>query len=92
MILNKKATSFNIKGEKASDYVLKVCGQDEYLVGDYELIQYQYIQDCVAREVVPTLVTVSLCTVPSKFFFLELYMSKTCKTMFFLYLCKCTSC
>lgn len=73
MVLNKKATSFNIKGEKPSDYVLKVCGQDEYLVGDYDLIQYQYIQDCVAREAVPTLVTVALNTVPSKsiFYFLQ---------------------
>lgn len=64
-ILNKKATLLNIRGEKVCDYVLKVCGQDEYLVGDYKIIQFQYIQDCIAREVVPTLVTVSRESVPS---------------------------
>lgn len=64
-ILNKKATLLNIRGEKVCDYVLKVCGQDEFLVGDYKIIQFQYIQDCIAREVVPTLVTVSRESVPS---------------------------
>lgn len=65
-ILNKKETNLQIKGEKTYDYVLKVCGQDEFLVGDYEFIQFQYIQDCIAREVVPNLVTVSVASVRSK--------------------------
>lgn len=76
-ILNKKATLLNIRGEKVCDYVLKVCGQDEFLIGDYKIIQFQYIQDCIAREVVPTLVTVSRESVPSKnnskFLFIQIH-------------------
>lgn len=60
----------NIKGEKASDYVLKVCGQDDYLVGDYEILQFQYIQESIARDIVPTLVTISVTSVPSKYAFI----------------------
>lgn len=41
------------------DFTLKVCGQEEYLIGDYPLIQFSYIQDCLAKDVTPTLVTLS---------------------------------
>ena len=46
-------------GEKPSDFTLKVCGQEEYLIGEYPLIQFSYIQDCLARDITPTLVTLS---------------------------------
>lgn len=65
MVLNKKANLLNVRGEKPSDYVLKVCGQDEFLVGDYPLIEFQYIQDSIARDIVPTVVTISVKSVPS---------------------------
>lgn len=42
-----------------NDFTLKVCGQEEYLLGDYPLIQFNYIQDCLARDITPTLVTLS---------------------------------
>ena len=42
-----------------NDFTLKVCGQEEYLIGDYPLIQFSYIQDCLAKDVTPTLVTSS---------------------------------
>ena len=42
-----------------NDFTLKVCGQEEYLIGDYPLIQFSYIQDCLAKDIVPTLVTLS---------------------------------
>lgn len=65
-ILNKKATLLNIRGEYVSDYILKVCGRDEYLVGEYQIIEYQYIQDSISRDIIPTLVTMSVNSVPSK--------------------------
>lgn len=44
-------------------------------MGDYEIIQFQYIQDSIAREVVPTLVTVSVDSVPSKIFFGVIFLN-----------------
>lgn len=74
LILNKKANLLHVRGEKPSEYVLKVCGQDEYLVGDHQLIDFQYIQDSISRDVTPTLVTISVHNVPSKF----AYYTYTC--------------
>ena len=65
-ILNKKAIMLNSHGEHAADFVLKVCGQEEYLVGNYPLTQFQYVQDMLARDGVPTLVTVSVNNVLGK--------------------------
>ncbi|PSN34153.1 hypothetical protein C0J52_10044 [Blattella germanica] len=62
-ILNKKAITLNSRGEHPADFVLKVCGQEEYLVGDYPLTQFVYVQDMLARDGVPTLVTVSVNSV-----------------------------
>lgn len=57
-ILTKKALNLNTKGEHVSEYVLKVCGQEEYLVGDYPLVRFVYIQEALSRETIPTLVAV----------------------------------
>lgn len=65
-ILNKKAITLNSRGEQAADFVLKVCGQEEYLVGNYPLTQFQYVQDMLARDGVPSLVTVSVNSVLGK--------------------------
>lgn len=67
MILTKRATILNIRNEKPSEYVLKVCGQDEFLIGECELIQFQYIQDCLSRDIMPTLVTLHVNKVPGQY-------------------------
>ncbi|CAH0555330.1 unnamed protein product [Brassicogethes aeneus] len=64
MILAKKAIILKDKNDKADNYVLKVCGQDEYFVGDYPIVQFQYIQDSLSREIIPMLVMVSKDSVP----------------------------
>jgi phosphatidylinositol-4,5-bisphosphate 3-kinase len=64
MILVKKANILNIRNERCNDYVLKVCGQDEYLVGDHHIIQFQYIQDSLSRDITPIVVTVQVDNVP----------------------------
>lgn len=64
MILNKRANTFNTRGDP-NDFTLKICGQEEYLIGDkIPLIQFSYIQDCLAKDVMPTLVTLGKQRVP----------------------------
>lgn len=63
-ILNKKANTLNARGERPNDFVLKVVGQDEYLVGDHPLIQFEYVQETLSRDGTPTLVTVGAENVP----------------------------
>nr|CAD7401329.1 unnamed protein product [Timema poppensis] len=64
IILNKKTIMLNSQGERPEDFVLKVCGREEYFVGDYPIIQYLYIQETLLSDGVPTLVTVSCEGVP----------------------------
>jgi len=52
--------------EEAQDFVLKVLGREEYLVGDYPLIQFVYIQEMLARDMTPTVVTMSINNVAGK--------------------------
>lgn len=59
-ILNKRANTLMSRGERVTDFVLKVCGQEEYLIGEYPIVQYSYIQDCLAKDVIPSLVTTSI--------------------------------
>ncbi|KYQ59052.1 Phosphatidylinositol-4,5-bisphosphate 3-kinase catalytic subunit beta isoform [Trachymyrmex zeteki] len=64
-ILNKRANTLKTRGEQPNDFTLKVCGQEEYLIGDnIPLIQFCYIQDCLAKDIMPTLVTLSKQSVP----------------------------
>jgi phosphatidylinositol-4,5-bisphosphate 3-kinase catalytic subunit alpha/beta/delta len=60
IILRKQATSLNMRIEPASNYVLKVCGREEYLFGDYPIIQFQYIQEMLSRDLVPQVMTISI--------------------------------
>lgn len=64
IILAKKANILNIRNERCCDYTLKVCGHDEFLVGDHKIIDFQYIQDSLLSEVTPTLVIVRVDNVP----------------------------
>ena len=64
MILRKLANSLNMRGEHPHNYVLKVCGREEYLFGDYPLIQFLYIQEMLATDGVPQVMTVSMDRLP----------------------------
>ncbi|CAG5011875.1 unnamed protein product [Parnassius apollo] len=59
MILKKKVNSLNMRGEDPRNYVLKVCGREEYLFGKEPLIQFLYIQEMLAKDGVPQVMTVS---------------------------------
>ncbi|KAH8278942.1 hypothetical protein KR018_011586 [Drosophila ironensis] len=46
--------------DRASDYILKVSGREEYLLGDYPLIQFLYIQEMLSDTAVPNVVLQSV--------------------------------
>ncbi|CAH0701993.1 unnamed protein product [Spodoptera exigua] len=64
VILRRLANSLNMRGEDPHNYVLKVCGREEYLFGDYPLIQFLYIQEMLATDGVPQVMTVSMDKLP----------------------------
>ena len=55
-ILEKKQMSKKTRNENSSDFILKVCGQEEYLFGEEPIIKFQYVQDALSREETPTFV------------------------------------
>nr|XP_018902794.1 PREDICTED: LOW QUALITY PROTEIN: phosphatidylinositol 4,5-bisphosphate 3-kinase catalytic subunit delta isoform [Bemisia tabaci] len=64
MILQKKAITLNSKGEHVSEFALKACGREEYLVGDYPLIRFLYIQEALSQDATPSLVIISVHKIP----------------------------
>lgn len=55
IILKKQSKLKNYRG-KMHDYILKICGQEEYIFGEYPLIQFLYIQDRLSRGEIPMVV------------------------------------
>ncbi|XP_062699657.1 phosphatidylinositol 4,5-bisphosphate 3-kinase catalytic subunit beta isoform-like [Aedes albopictus] len=55
-ILDKKPMLANTRNENSSEFILKVCGREEYLFGDHPIINFQYVQDSLSREETPTFV------------------------------------
>lgn len=66
MILNKRSMNLNTN-EHVGDYVLKVSGREDYLVGDYPILWFVYIQETLLRDITPTVVTVSVQSVPGEY-------------------------
>lgn len=58
-VLSKKGNTTG-KQEEVKDYVLKVVGQEEYLISDHPIFQYKYIQSMISQGKHPQLVTVSV--------------------------------
>jgi PI3-kinase family, ras-binding domain len=91
LALNKVSYTKN-KSEDPSNYLLKVCGQQEFLVGEHALVNFTYIHDALSRDIVPVVVVVSasivkdgkiLCYSPKSgdFLFYSLQKLKFCKKM-----------
>lgn len=55
-IMSKISTKIKNFKRNTKDYILKICGQEEYIFGDHPLIQFLYIQDRLSRGEVPTVV------------------------------------
>lgn len=68
-ILNKRAMTLKTRNEKCSDFTLKVCGREEYIVGQHRLIDFAYIQDSLSQDLNPILIAVSKFNVPGSFYY-----------------------
>lgn len=55
IIIKKQLKLKNYRG-RITDYILKICGQEEYIFGEYPLIQFLYIQDRLSRGETPIVV------------------------------------
>jgi phosphatidylinositol-4,5-bisphosphate 3-kinase catalytic subunit alpha/beta/delta len=55
-IIQKMTTKIKNFNRRKNDYILKICGQEEYIFGEHPLIQFLYIQDRLSREEVPMVV------------------------------------
>uniref|UniRef100_A0A182MDL8 phosphatidylinositol 3-kinase n=1 Tax=Anopheles culicifacies TaxID=139723 RepID=A0A182MDL8_9DIPT len=55
-ILDKKRISMKARMDNSSDFILKVCGREEYIYGAHPMISFQYVQDCLSRDETPTFV------------------------------------
>lgn len=55
IMVKKQSKIKNFRG-LINDYILKICGQEEYIFGEHPLIQFLYIQDRLSRGEVPTCV------------------------------------
>ena len=53
--LKKKFAPLTMQREDPRDYVLKVCGREEYLLKRVPLSQYRYIRNCIMRQEKPQL-------------------------------------
>ena len=67
MCLGKLASNLNIRDGHVDEYVLKVHGQHDYLIGSYQLIEYQYIQEEFLRDANPVLVLANKADILCKF-------------------------
>lgn len=55
-ILTKMAHTMNKSHHGPDDYILKICGQDEYIFGEHEIIQYLHVQDVLSANGIPSFV------------------------------------
>jgi len=68
------------KFEKDQNYLLKVCGTDQYLLNNQPLLRYKYIVECIAKEQVPQLCLIKYddvaCKIPRTNFILPTFLNK----------------
>lgn len=70
--VTKLANTLGIRVENPRNILLKVCGRDEYIFGDYPLIQFLYIQEVLYKDGVPQVMTVNKDKLPCEFIFIQL--------------------
>lgn len=55
-ILTKMSHTTNKPQPSYDDYILKICGQDEYIFGENQIIQYLHVQDVLSANGIPSFV------------------------------------
>ncbi|XP_035228755.1 phosphatidylinositol 4,5-bisphosphate 3-kinase catalytic subunit delta isoform-like [Stegodyphus dumicola] len=63
LVLSKKGPSIGLQSHLAKNYVLKICGLEEYLVGPHPLSQFKYVQETLSNDKTPELVLVPSDTI-----------------------------
>ena len=58
-----ETTLFSQYDLNPDSYLLKICGYDQYLIGDHPLIRFEYIRNCVSKGKIPHLLLVQKETV-----------------------------
>ena len=51
-LLDQLGGKFSIRPDRRKDCFIKVIGEDSYLLGDYRIIDFEYIRERVAAELV----------------------------------------
>lgn len=64
MCLSKRASITGGPVADKNDYMLKVFGLDEYIYGDYPLIQFKYVYQCLVKNIAPQFWLVLKDTLP----------------------------
>lgn len=77
-ILHKRAMTLKTRNEKCSDFTLKVCGREEYIVGKHPLIDFAYVQDSLSQDLNPIMIAVSKFNVPGKLLFVIVFIIVIC--------------
>uniref|UniRef100_A0A182KF04 phosphatidylinositol 3-kinase n=1 Tax=Anopheles christyi TaxID=43041 RepID=A0A182KF04_9DIPT len=52
----KKQNQSKARNDNSTEYILKVCGREEYIYGAHPMISFQYVQDSLSRDETPTFV------------------------------------
>lgn len=55
-ILTKMSHTSNKQVHNFEDYILKICGQDEYIFGENQIIQFLHVQDVLSANGIPSFV------------------------------------
>lgn len=63
LVIKKKGITIGIQESDIKNYVLKICGLEEFLIGSNPLSQYHYIRDCLSCDKTPELVLVTIDTI-----------------------------
>ncbi|BFZ23020.1 hypothetical protein BsWGS_26059 [Bradybaena similaris] len=62
--LSKRSNKMRVPLEDCELYLLKVIGQEEFLYGDYPLIQFKYVYQCLVKNTAPQFWMVLRSTLP----------------------------
>ncbi|XP_078615634.1 phosphatidylinositol 4,5-bisphosphate 3-kinase catalytic subunit delta isoform-like [Branchiostoma floridae x Branchiostoma japonicum] len=60
LALKKKASFLRQPEEDPADFTLKVCGQFDYLIGEFPISRFKYVRKCLSKATTPQLMLVNL--------------------------------
>ncbi|GIY91475.1 phosphatidylinositol 4,5-bisphosphate 3-kinase catalytic subunit beta isoform [Caerostris extrusa] len=72
LVVKKKGPSIGLDTEYVNNFLLKICGVEEFLIGPYPISQYKYIRECLASDKTPELILVTTEMVYLEFYAKEI--------------------